>query len=56
VSFRVLVRKTAIVSSPALWVWLMIALVPITTLMIASALPTLCASFVRPLTVMRDEH
>jgi ABC-type antimicrobial peptide transport system permease subunit len=52
----VLASETAIFSSPAVWVWLMVALVPIVTVMIASVLPALRASFVDPLTIMRDEH
>lgn len=51
---RVLASETAIFSSPALWVWLMVALVPTVTVTIASALPALRASFVDPLTIMRD--
>jgi ABC-type antimicrobial peptide transport system permease subunit len=53
---RVLASETAIFHSPALWVWLMVALAPTVTVMIASALPALRASFVDPLTIMRDEH
>jgi putative ABC transport system permease protein len=52
----VLASETAIFSSPAVWVWQMVALVPIVTGMIASVLPALPASFIDPLTIMRDEH
>jgi ABC-type antimicrobial peptide transport system permease subunit len=53
---RVLASETAIFSSPAPWVWLMVVLVPTVTVLIASALPALRAAFVDPLTIMRDEH
>ena len=53
---RVLASETGSFSSPALWVWLMVALVPTLAVMIASALPSLRASFVDPQTIMRDDH
>jgi putative ABC transport system permease protein len=56
VFLRVLASESAIFSSPAVWVWLMVALLPTTTVLIASALPALRASLVDPLTIMRDEH
>jgi ABC-type antimicrobial peptide transport system permease subunit len=54
VFLRVLVSETAIFSSPPLWVWFTVASVPVATLMIASAPPALRASFVDPMTIMRD--
>jgi ABC-type antimicrobial peptide transport system permease subunit len=53
---QLLASETAIFSSPAIWVWLMVALAPTVTVMIASALLALRTSFVDPLTIMRVEH
>jgi putative ABC transport system permease protein len=53
---RVLAAESAIFSSPAVRVWLMVALLPTATVLIASVLPALRASLVDPLTIMRDEH
>jgi ABC-type lipoprotein release transport system permease subunit len=36
--------------------WLTVALLPVTTVFIASLLPAIRASHVNPLTIMRDEH
>jgi ABC-type antimicrobial peptide transport system permease subunit len=54
VFLRVLASESAIFSSPAVWVWLMVALLPTATVLIASMLPALRASLVDPLTIMRD--
>jgi ABC-type antimicrobial peptide transport system permease subunit len=51
---RVLESESAIFSSPAVWVWLMVALLPTATVLIASVLPALRASLTDPLTIMRD--
>jgi ABC-type antimicrobial peptide transport system permease subunit len=56
VFLRALASESAIFSSPAVWVWLMVALLPTATVLIASMLPALRASLVDPLTIMRDEH
>jgi ABC-type antimicrobial peptide transport system permease subunit len=56
VFLRVLASESAIFSSPAVWVWLIVALVPTATVFIASVLPAIRASSVDPLTIMRDEH
>jgi ABC-type antimicrobial peptide transport system permease subunit len=53
---RVLASESAIFSSPAIRVWLMVALLPTAAVLIASALPALRASLADPLTIMRDEH
>jgi hypothetical protein len=56
VFLRGLASESAIFSSPPLWVWLMVALLPTATVLIASMIPALRASLVDPLTIMRDEH
>jgi ABC-type antimicrobial peptide transport system permease subunit len=53
---RVFASESAITSSPAVWVWLMVALLPTGTMLIASMFPAFRASLVDPLTIMRDEH
>ena len=56
VLLRVFARASAIFSSPAVWVWLTVSLLPTATVLIAGVLPALRASLVDPLTIMRDEH
>jgi ABC-type lipoprotein release transport system permease subunit len=51
---RVFANASGLVSSPAVWVWLMVALLPTATLFIASVIPAIRASRVDPLTIMRD--
>jgi MacB-like periplasmic core domain/FtsX-like permease family len=53
---RVLASESSIFSSPPVWVWLMVALLPTTTVIIASVIPAFRASLVDPLTIMRGEH
>jgi hypothetical protein len=53
---RVLASESAIFTSPAVGVWLMVALLPTATVFIASVFPAIRASLVDPLTIMRDEH
>lgn len=53
---RVLASEISIFSSPPVWVWLMVALLPAATVIIASLIPAFRASLVDPLTIMRDEH
>ena len=54
VFLRVLKSENAIFSSPAVWIWLMVALLPTATVLIATVLPALRASLADPLTIMRD--
>jgi ABC-type antimicrobial peptide transport system permease subunit len=56
VFLRVLASESSIFSSPRVWVWLMVALLPTATVFIASVIPALRASLVDPLTIVRDEH
>jgi ABC-type antimicrobial peptide transport system permease subunit len=51
---RVLATQSALVNSPAMWIWLMVALLPTVTVFIASAFPAFRASLADPLTIMRD--
>jgi ABC-type antimicrobial peptide transport system permease subunit len=51
---RMLASENAIFSSPAVRVWLMVALAPTATVLIASVIPAIRASLVNPLTIMRD--
>jgi len=52
---RVLANQSAVFRSPASLVWLMVALLPTATVLIASVFPAFRASLVDPLTIMRDE-
>ena len=56
VFLRVVASESALFSSPPVRVWLMVALLPTATVLIAGAFPALRASLVDPLTIMRDEH
>jgi hypothetical protein len=56
VLFRILAGTTALFTSLPPWMWLTVALLPVTTVFIASLLPAIRASHVNPLTIMRDEH
>jgi ABC-type antimicrobial peptide transport system permease subunit len=56
VFLRVLAREGVIFSSPAVRVWLMVALLPTATVLIAGVIPALRATLADPLTIMRDEH
>jgi ABC-type antimicrobial peptide transport system permease subunit len=51
---RVLASESAIFNSPSVWVWLVVALLPTATVLIASVFPAFRASLVDPLTIMRD--
>jgi len=53
---RVLATESAIPSSLPIWVWLIVALLPTSTVIIARVIPAVRASRVDPLTIMRDEH
>lgn len=53
---RVLLSGTTIISSPPLWIWAIVALSTGVSVLIASALPTVQASIVDPLTIMRDDR
>ncbi|MGA2051024.1 MAG: ABC transporter permease [Terracidiphilus sp.] len=56
VFLRVVASESALFISPPVRIWLMVALLPTATVLIASAFPALRASLVDPLTIMRDEH
>ncbi|QNI30638.1 ABC transporter permease [Alloacidobacterium dinghuense] len=53
---RVLLSGTTIISSPPLWIWVIVALSTGVSVLIASALPAVQASIVDPLTIMRDDR
>ena len=53
---RVLASESSIFSSPPVWVWLMVALLPTATVFIAGVIPAFRASLADPLTIMRDRH
>ena len=56
VLLRVLLSGTTIISSPPLWIWVIVALATGVSVVIATALPAVQASIVDPLTIMRDDR
>jgi hypothetical protein len=53
---RVLLSGTTIISSPPLWIWVIVALATGVSVVIATALPAVQASTEDPLTIMRDDR
>jgi ABC-type antimicrobial peptide transport system permease subunit len=53
---RVLLRDTAVISVPPIWVWLITPLMPTLAVMTAAVLPAYRASTVNPVTIMGDDR
>jgi ABC-type antimicrobial peptide transport system permease subunit len=53
---RILLSGTTIISSPPLWIWVIVALATGVSVVIATALPAVQASTEDPLTIMRDDR
>ena len=52
---RVLGSKSSLLSSPPVFVWMLVALLPTATVFVASVFPAMRASRVDPMTIVRDE-